>query len=262
MRSGAGHRRGGGFTLLEVVLAIGLLALLVGMIFSVASQNIALANLVVEKQNQSSGEAALFSFLGDQLNALPGNARMELASQDSGAQYLSDLTIEGVPLSFNWGGRELVAKSVRLSTLRRRDGFLDIVLRYYEHEILEETQDVGDTRPAGFDEPFAEVVLMEDVYLFEWRVLNGRTLEWSYDWDFPGQQPLQMELTFWSKPEAERLRQVFWITPKQNPEVVTRQQSLQRAPVQPGGPEGGGGSEEPADGDNEVVLPPIPGIGR
>ncbi len=44
--------RRGGFTLLELVLAIGLLAMLVGMIFAVASQNIALGRTVVEKQNE------------------------------------------------------------------------------------------------------------------------------------------------------------------------------------------------------------------
>ncbi|MBB5352254.1 prepilin-type N-terminal cleavage/methylation domain-containing protein [Haloferula luteola] len=212
-----------GFTLLELVLAIGLLAILVGMVMSVATQNIALGRAVVDRQNEVSVETAFFEMLSRQFSQLPGNTRMELVSQDSGAQYLSDLTLQNVPSTFTWGGGEQVAKAIQLSTVRRRDGLLDIVLRYYENPILEETTEEDETALPGDDEPFAEIVLLEDVYIFEWEVLDGRTMEWGYDWDLEGRLPLQMKLTFMASSVSEPITHIFWVTPKQNPEVVMRQ---------------------------------------
>ena len=101
-------------------------------------------------------------------------------------------------------------------------GYLDIVLRYYENEILEGSESQFSTSSLD-NEPFAEIVLLEDVAYFEWRVLDGRSLEWSYDWDIQGRLPLQMELVMAIGAKGEEIRRVFWIPPKQNPEIVMRQ---------------------------------------
>ena len=241
-----------GFTLIEMVIALALFGILSGMIFGVATQTMSLTSEVVKSQNKSSTETAFFELLNRQFSSLPGNARFELVSSDSGAQYLSDLTIENVPMTFNWGGTAQIARAVQLSTVRRRDGFLDIVLRYYEDPILEETSEVGSSIEASSDnEPFAEVVLLEDIYIFEWRVLDGRTGDWSYDWDLAGRLPLQLELTFVVDPVDTDvpIRQVFWITPKQNPEVLMRQLQ-QDAQNGGGGAPGGNQDDDNPDNDN------------
>jgi len=223
----------GGFTLLEVVLAMGLLALLSGMIFYAATANLQLGNTVVERQNEESEKHAFIELLSQRFAALPGNTRMELLSKDAGTHYISDLTLQNVPMTFTWAGAEKVAKAVQLSTVLKRDGYLDIVLRYYEEEILEDSDNAQNNEKI---KPFAEVVLLEDVRTFEWRVLDGRTMEWQYDWDLVGRLPLQMELTIAFGKEGEPIRHIFWITPKQDPEVAMR--SLQQ---QAGGGGGGGG---------------------
>lgn len=256
-RSSSAH---GGFTLLETVISFALFALLIGMVMGLASQNIGLGRDVVDKQNEVSTQEAFIQFLGRQFSAIPGNARIELTSEDNGAQYLSDLTIQNVPLSFNWGSTERVAKAIQLSTERRRDGLLDIVIRYYEDEILEATEELGDISDSLDNEPFAEVVLLEDVYAFEWQVLDGRTMEWQYDWDLVGRLPLQMELVYaTNRDEVETpIRQIFWITPKQNPEVMMRQ-------LQQQGGQSGGDPATPGDGQTpsiEIPASPSTGSGR
>lgn len=269
-----------GFTLLELVVTIGLMALLIGMIFAVASKNIALGNMVVEQQNTASTETAFFELLNDRFSSLPGNTRMELLSDDTGGRYLSDLTLQNVPLMFTWGGDERMAKTVQLSTVQNRDGWVDIVLRYYENEILEETQDLGDSTGVLDNEPFAEVVLLEDVYIFEWRVLDGRTMEWQWDWDLVGRLPLQLELTYMRDQSSDPIRHIFWITPKQNPEVLMRQfqqggrgggaaqgGGAGQLPNQPGGRPGGGegrpgGSGQRPSGRPGGSRPPMNGGGR
>lgn len=87
---------------------------------------------------------------------------------------------------------------------------------------------------------FAEVVLLEDVNYFEWRALDGRTMEWQYDWDIQGRLPLQLELKIAFGAQGQEIRQIFWITPKQNPEVMMRQLQQGQGNQAPGGGNGGG----------------------
>ena len=211
-----------GFTLLELVLAMMVLAVVVGMVFATARTSLALGRTIVESQNEEMLHQAFFDLLENRFSSLPGNTRLDLAVTESSSHYLSDLTLQNVPLSFTWGGEERTAKAVQLATVKRRSGYLDIVLRYFENEILEGSESQFGTTSLD-NEPFAEIVLLEDVAYFEWRVLDGRSLEWAYDWDIQGRLPLQMELVMAIGAKGEEIRKVFWIPPKQNPEIVMRQ---------------------------------------
>ncbi len=228
--------RRSGFTLLEIVIAVGLMSIIVGMVFGIARTSLALGNSIVQTQNEEMEHQAFFDLLSQRFSALPGNTRFDLKVEDSGAHCISDLTLQNVPLSFTWGGQDRIAKAVQLSTVKRRSGYLDIVLRYYENEILE-----GSAPPLNGskdNKPFAEIVLMEDVAYFEWRVLDGLSMQWQYEWDIQGRLPLQLELTMAIGAKGEEIRQIFWLPPKGNPEVLMKQlqpgSSLTPA-VDPGG---------------------------
>ena len=225
--------RASGFTLLELVIALALLSMLIGMVFSTARTSLALGNTIVKTQNEEMLHQAFFELLHQRFSALPGNTRLDLKVDGSGSHNISDLTLQNVPLSFTWGGQARIAKAVQLSTVKRRSGYLDIVLKYYENEILKDSASTFKTS-AGDEKPFAEIVLLEDVAYFEWRVLDGRSMEWQTDWETQGRLPLQMELTMAIGAKGEEIRQIFWIPPKQNPEVVMRQL------LQSGGNTGGG----------------------
>ncbi len=240
--------RQAGFTLLELVIALLLIALLVGMVFSTARSSLVLGNSVVQTQNEEMLHQAFFELLENRLAALPGNTRMDLKVTDAGSHYLTDLTLEQVPLSFTWGGQDRTAKAIQISTVKRRSGFLDIVLRYYENEIID--PESSSTALADEQKPFAEIVLLTDLAYFEWRALDGRTMEFQYDWELPGRLPLQMELSCKFGASGEEIRQIFWIPPRQNPEVFMRQ--LQQSAGQPGG-----GNPGNPDGDTEVEIPDI-----
>jgi hypothetical protein len=233
-----------------MVVAIGLMAMIVGMVLGIARTSLALGKRIVETQNVEMEHQAFFDLLGQRFSALPGNTRFDLKVEDSGSHYLSDLTLQNVPLAFTWGGEERVAKAVQISTVKRRSGYLDVVLRYYENEILEGSESTFGSSALD-NKPFAEVVLLEDVAFFEWRVLDGRSMEWQFDWEIQGRLPLQVELTMAIGAQGEEIRQIFWIPPKQNPEVVMRTM------VQGGGNGGSGvgGGGTPGGGGNPIVIP-------
>jgi prepilin-type N-terminal cleavage/methylation domain-containing protein len=241
MRSSAVISRNRGFTLLELVMAIALIGILVGMVMKTANTSLQLGNTVVETQNEEMLHQAFIELLDHRFSSLPGNTRFDARYEDNGSQYISTITLQKVPLGFSWGNQERVAKAVELATVRRRTGFLDIVLRYYENEILEDTTSVADSNRSTLlsKEPFAEVVLLEDVRYFEWKFLDGSNMEWRYDWDLQGRLPLQIELLFAFGAEGDEIRQVFWLPPKQNPEILIRQM------MQGGGDAGGGPRANP-----------------
>jgi hypothetical protein len=241
--------RASGFTLLELVIAVGLMSIIVGMVFSTARSSLALGHAIVESQNEEMLHQSFFDLLSQRFTALPGNTRFDLQVSDSGSHYLSDLTLQNVPLSFTWGGQARIAKAVQISSVKKRSGYLDIVLRYYENEILEDSAAPASTSSLN-EEPFAEIVLLTDVAYFEWRVLDGRSMEWQYDWDLQGRLPLQVELVMAVGAKGEESRQIFWIPPKQNPEVLMRQMAQSG-----GGGDQNGGAAGPGGGIN------IPGGG-
>lgn len=256
------NTRRAGFTLLEVVIAIGLLTVIIGMVFGIARTSLVLGNTIVRTQNEEMERQAFMDLLGQRFSALPGNTRLELKSEESGGRYLSDLTLQNVPLGFTWGGQERIAKTVQLSTVKRRSGFLDIVLRYYENEILEGSQSTFG-KSALDKKPFAEIVLLTDVRYFEWRALDGRSLEWQYDWEIQGSLPLQLELVMTIGAKGEEMRRVFWLPPKQNPEVMMRQLSQPGAAEAPAGgaaPGAGGGVPIPGGGISIPVPGQTPGV--
>ncbi len=258
--------RRAGFTMLELVLAMLLLTMIVGMVFGTARTSLQLGVSVVESQNEEMLHQAFFELLDGRFASMPGNARLDLSYEDTGTHHLSELTLQNVPMSFTWGGPELIANAVQIATVRRRSGYLDIVLRYYEEEILDDSESTfGSLTPAG---PFAEIVLLEDVRFFEWRVLDGREMEWYYDWDLPGRLPLQVELLVAFGPTGPEMRHVFWIPPRQNPGVSARQmmQEARQTPVLPGVGEGAGGSDGSSGGTGAsppaINIPGTPGAGR
>jgi prepilin-type N-terminal cleavage/methylation domain-containing protein len=240
--------RNSGFTLLELVMAMAILSIIVGMVFSTARTSLALGNTIVQTQNEEMLHQAFFELLSQRFSSLPGNTRFNLAVEDSGSHYISDLTLQNVPMGFTWGGEDRIAKAVQISTVKRRSGYLDVVLRYYENEILEGSESTFGSSALD-KKPFAEIVLLTDVAFFEWRVLDGRSMEWQFDWDIQGRLPLQVELTMAIGAQGEEIRQIFWVPPKQNPEVMMRQM------MQGGGNGAAGTGENPAGGGNSITIP-------
>ena len=253
MKTGSQRYRTVGFTLLELVIAMLLLTIIVGMVFGIARTSLALGNTIVQTQNEEMEHQAFMELLSQRFSSLPGNTRFDLKVQDSGSHYLSDLTLQNVPMSFTWGGDERIAMAVQLSTVKRRSGYLELVLRYYENEVLEDSASKFGKSSALGEEPFAEIVLLTDVAYFEWRVLDGRSMEWQYDWEIPGRLPLQIELVMAIGAKGEEIRQVFWVPPKQNPEIVMRQLSQGGSNAASGAAGQSGG-----DGDgNSIKIPSV-----
>lgn len=250
-----------GFTLIEVVIALGLMSALIIMCARLATANIQLANGISKQQSENTMRESFFEMMKMQLSSLPGNTRMELHTTQGSQPYEYTLTLQNVPLAFTWGGVEKVAKAVEIAGVKRRDGFINVVMRYYENQILSDTDNISDV---DREEPFAEVILMEDLRFFEWRARDSRTMEWQLDWDLQGRLPLQLELVAAQGAYGEEIKQIFWIVPKVNPQTVIRaggQGQQQPSGGGQGNGEGGGPGGGGAGGGGGPGGPIGPGGG-
>jgi prepilin-type N-terminal cleavage/methylation domain-containing protein len=265
-----------GFTLLEVVIALGLMGMLVGMIFRVAHSSMQLSQTVVEEQSATMERNAFFNLLKNHFEQIPGNAVLRLESSESRSgstsRSLFTLTFQNVPMSFNWGETPMTAEAIELATVEQRDGFVDVVLRFYDEQILDDSDSIGNEDI----KPVAEITLIEDLWMCDCEVVDGRTLEYLTEWDNSGQLPLQVKFYCRFEPTTDIVQQTFWVIPKQNPEVIFRQimqQNPEGPQVTPGGGDGttppttnpgqpntGGGNRpgtSPSSGP--TTSPPIPG---
>lgn len=213
-----------GFTLVELVLAMIISSLLITAIMTQADATIKSTRYTIDRQNQQITQNAFFTLMKEHFEELPGNCRMELTFSDQGQQYLSDMTFQNVPVSFNWGGVPMSAEAMRISTIPLRDGGLDVVLEYFDEPILDSDESLAER---GI-EPIVSMTLLKDVRLCEWRVLDGRSSEWDYEWDISGRMPTQVELNIAFGIKGDIIRRVFWIPTKENPVTVMRRLSAKR----------------------------------
>ncbi len=216
-------RRNRGFTLLEIVIALGLMGMLVGMIFRVARTSVQLSQMVVETQTVTMEKNAFFNLLKHHFENMPGNAIISLVSKDSRSgdvtRSLFTLTFQNVPMSFDWGDTPITAEAIELATVEQRDGFVDVILRFYDEEILADS----DARANDDLEPFAEITLIEDLWMCDCEVVDANSMEQFTEWDNDGKLPLQVKFYCRFEPNSDIVLQTFWVVPKVNPEVFFRQ---------------------------------------
>jgi uncharacterized membrane protein YgcG len=246
-------RTAAGFTLIEVVIAMGLMLALVILCARLATANIQLANGINQQQSQNSMRESFFDMLKMQLTSLPGNTRMELRYTKGAQPYEYTLVLQNVPLAFTWGGVERIAKAVEICGVKRRDGFINVVMRYYENPLLSDAENIEDVQR---EEPFAEVILMEDLRFFEWRALDGRTGDWQLDWDLQGRMPLQLELVTAQGAYGDEMKQIFWIVPKISPATVIRGNGTNQQPGGTGGRDNSNGGSGGGNGNGGNIEVP------
>ena len=189
-RTGAVRRQRRGVLLLEAVLALAIAGMLLVSIMWIVDGALDMSNGMAEDGRQHMTQEAFLTFLSRNFNQLPGNAEVQLERQDAGTHFLSDLTFQNVPTSFSWSGQAISAEAVQISTVPTRSGDLDIVLRYYEEAILDDSDSTANVNA----EPVAEIVLLRDVFWFEWWARDGRSLDYTEIWDVRGRLPVQLEL--------------------------------------------------------------------
>ena len=216
-----------GFTLIEVVLGLALMALLIGGVFAVARGSLQVASEVTENQQYSMKIYSFLELLRRSCEDMPGNGQVLLRPKDA-AGIESDIAFVEYPLAFSWAGIPAGSHAVVLRTTRTPNGWLESRVFYLTEEMADEYLE-GDR----LDETAPNLRLMDQMKLLQWRVYDQAREEWVTEWEQTSKRPSLVELNVQFLDGSNPSAVVFWIPTVVNPEQIARS-------LQGGGARGGG----------------------
>jgi prepilin-type N-terminal cleavage/methylation domain-containing protein len=192
-----------GFTLLEVIIVLFIVALVLAAVHSIAHGAVTLADDVRRAQRRDARQQAFTTF-GERLFVeLPPTAALNVKTTQDGGQYLSAVELHGVPSPFNG----MPDMRVRLFTEAVPGGGMRLLLS------CEEMKQTWSS---------VTVVLFDDLGACEWRVLDPASRQWTTQWAEPLEEnarhvhPLLIEVVLTGF-DGMSARRVFWIAPNEQP---------------------------------------------
>lgn len=236
-----------GFTLLEVILGLGLISMLIGGIYSIATASLQLSNSVLENQADDMHMHAFVNLLRRNIQSLPGNGKISMEEPGTtGGIYESAMVFDDAPLAFSWGAVAAGSKKVILTTEKDARGGLQFRVRYLNEEETESYESGNLGKNDGIS-----LILIDGLRGVRWDFYNQQTDEWLPEWIEPNQRPTMIALSMDFYAVTEPMRTVFWL-----PTVADPAQITQTAGQTPGGTGG-----QPQPGAGGVTLPPGAGGG-
>ena len=205
-----------GFTLIEVVLGLALMALLIGGVFAVARGSLQVASEVTENQQYSMKIHSYLELLRRTCEDMPGNGQILLRPMDSRG-YESDVAFVEYPLAFSWSGIPAGSHAVVLRTTRGPQGWLESRVYYLTEEQADEY-----LNSERLDESASQLLLMDQMKMLQWRVYDQRNEEWVTEWEEKTSRPSLVELNVQFLDGSNPIAVVFWIPTVVNPEQIAR----------------------------------------
>lgn len=142
------------------------------------------------------------------IEALPGNARFELLSEDTGTDSLSELRLYDVPEAFQVGGILVRSDAVSIISEEAENESISLTLRF---DTFGEREDDVVSRYLPLMDGLAEVI---------WRFYSPLDEEWLTEWEESQGRPRFIELNLAFVDDREPIRVVFWLPPVVNPQDV------------------------------------------
>jgi len=193
-----------GFTLIEVMLAMVMIAVLMGMIFGVVSGVLQLGETTVQVMEESRRESEAERFIRQVITDQP--AASVLSLENEGDESVLEFTETAT--AFPLGGRELSAKWVRFYETRTRDGLREI-------RVEMGTRDEDD---GGRDEgEISSVLLKTDLSYVRWECFDSALQDWVTEWAEEQGKPIHVRLVFKEASLESEQVILFWLPVKQLP---------------------------------------------
>jgi len=212
------------FTLLELIIGIGLIGVVLTGVYKVASASIMLSDKVLTRQHDDMHMHSFMSVMKRNVEDIPGNAKIHMEPpQGLGGVVRSEIGFEDYPLAFSWAG--VAAGSKMIFIVSGPDNALQgaskIEIRYLNQEEAEIYLENGSLS----DDMGMNIVLMSGLKSVTWNFFDQRDKEWKEDWsreDHPNDRPsmVYMEIAFLD--ESEPIRSYYWVPTVEDPAAVAR----------------------------------------
>ena len=216
------------FTLMEMVIAMGVLGLLMAGIFGVAKSTMELSSDLAASQERAMMRQNLIDYLRRSFRSLPGNAEIRLENRSVSGTYIPSLTIVNGGNSFSPGDALPPETGLELTAEQRPGGYLRVLLRFLDDQQTLALRSGQNRRASKNDSP---LTLMDQVSQFEWKFYDPQTQRWENVWK-DARRPLMAEMVV-QLDDGKSMRAVFWIPP-----IIPIQNPVNPAPNPTGAPDG------------------------
>ncbi|WP_018969163.1 type II secretion system protein [Rubritalea marina] len=170
------HYTSSGFSLLEVILAMAVIAMVVSLIMITVRSNIALSNSIVEVQVEARQQTQTNDYLRTLFNRLPAESQVLFETGNDGLQFIR---ITNPDTSFPSQGKELMARDLTIETIAtNQDAYaLQVSLQNW---VAEEAADLPEhTYSTRISKPMRHLEFLfysqnDQVWLTEWQAELGK----------------------------------------------------------------------------------------
>ncbi|HYF35382.1 MAG TPA: prepilin-type N-terminal cleavage/methylation domain-containing protein [Prosthecobacter sp.] len=201
-------RHPGGFTLLEMIVALAAFVLLIGGIFAITRGTVELSNDVSIAQDRSLLRQNFIEFVRRSFRTLPGGAEVRLTVRQKGSTYVPTINVVNGGSSFTPGGSLAPDTSVELYAEERPGGYLRVAVRVLD---VKQTSAFRAGQPMRYSKNEPTVPLLDNVSRFEWRFYDAATNRWENNWK-DARRPLLAEMSL-RLDDGFEARSVFWVPP-------------------------------------------------
>ncbi|MEM8955487.1 MAG: hypothetical protein AAGD22_15140 [Verrucomicrobiota bacterium] len=212
----SGRKPSGGFTLLEVTLALGLVVMLMGGIYTIARGSLELGTEIAVEQRRQMLIHSFVQLCKRNIEGLPGNGTLTLEADEDGRFYVTELAFAENPLAFSFAAIPAGFEKVIMKSEADARGYLQVKLLFLDEEEAELYEEGGFSA----DELGVELPLLTEVSVFEWRFYDEDLEEWQVEWLDDTRRPSFVEMNLGFFDGGDPVRTVFWVPPVANPEQV------------------------------------------
>jgi type II secretory pathway pseudopilin PulG len=195
-RARLGGRNAAGYLLLEVLLALVILSIIVGLVFRIIQTTSQVTSNVQFLQGQQEHSDGIYEILRKDIESLPGTAEFETKRTRDEFQLIFNET----SFNFSWKGAESGFGTVILAVRNQPDGRFSLVAT----EIPEPPVSDPDSKPP----PPTVTTLITGLVRCDWRFFDRNTGNWVTNWT-SGDRPSLFECTFQVSGEPTPVRAVF-----------------------------------------------------
>lgn len=225
----ARDRRGGrgGFTLLELSIALSVMVILSAGIFSLSTGGLELMGDIQEMQQREARKRRFIELCRQNFESLPAGTEVSFRYEQRGGHYDTYLSLRNAPSAFGFGRGDFEVRRVVLAAEIDTSGYIRTSVYYLDAE-ADDRYERGEMRTVDA----RSLTLMRRLRQFTWRFYDSGRQEW-VDVLPPGSEnPVMIELTVAGEGEPNPIRSVFWVPARQIEE-----------PAAPGGGDPGTGDE-------------------
>lgn len=193
-----------GFTLLEVILAMAIISILIGSVFTITNSSVLLSQSVLLNQSEYRQRVAFDDYLNTLFINLPFDTKFELTEESDGLQFL---TIQNPGTYYPSDQNDLYASKLIISTTKNRDGLLDLKVTWNSSENTE-FDDISNSKQEQ------SLILMGDLTAFSWEIYSIKDDSWYSTWSTELLKPSHIKISYRTSSEQDDYTRTFWIPPK------------------------------------------------